>query len=65
MDSGKLLVAEKIGLMSFYNVETETCIFSTDYSKPLSSCHWAPADKDMLASLHSGELLIWELPNKW
>ncbi|KAJ8964037.1 hypothetical protein NQ314_005177 [Rhamnusium bicolor] len=60
-DSYKLLVAEKIGIIRFYNVETETPILSLDYGKPLSSCHWAPSDRDIVASLQLGELLIWEL----
>lgn len=64
-DPGKLLVAEKMGLISFYNVENETCIFSTDYGKSLSSCHWSPTDDDIIASIHQGELLVWQLPNKW
>lgn len=64
-DGGKLLVAEKMGIISFYNVETETCIFSSDYGKSLSSCHWSPSDNDLMVSLHQGELLVWQLPNKW
>lgn len=65
VDTGKLLVAEKKGLISFYNVESETCIFSCDYGKSLSSCHWSPSDNDLMTSIHQGELLVWQLPNKW
>ncbi|XP_057651980.1 nucleoporin Nup37 [Diorhabda carinulata] len=60
-DSCKLLVAEKIGIIRFYNVETETSILSIDYNKPLSCAHWAPSDSDVIASLQLGELLIWNL----
>ncbi|XP_028132214.1 nucleoporin Nup37 [Diabrotica virgifera virgifera] len=60
-DSGKLLVAEKIGIIRFYNVETETSILSIDYNKPLSCAHWAPSERDVVASLQLGELLLWDL----
>ncbi|XP_023011543.1 nuclear pore complex protein Nup37 [Leptinotarsa decemlineata] len=60
-DDCKLLVAEKIGIIRFYNVDSETPIISIDYSKPLSSVHWAPSDRDLIASLQLGELLIWDL----
>ncbi|KAG5876269.1 hypothetical protein JTB14_013006 [Gonioctena quinquepunctata] len=60
-DECKLLVAEKMGIIRFYNVESETPILSIDYSKPLSSVHWAPSDRDLIASLQLGELFIWDL----
>ncbi|CAH1159790.1 unnamed protein product [Phaedon cochleariae] len=60
-DSCKLMVAEKIGVIRFYNVESETPVLSIDYNKPLSSSHWAPSDRDFIASLQLGELLIWDL----
>ncbi|KAJ8972533.1 hypothetical protein NQ317_013848 [Molorchus minor] len=56
------LSLKKIGIIRFYNVETETPILSLDYGKQLSSCHWAPSDRDLVASLQLGELLIWEIP---
>ena len=64
-DSSKLLVAEKIGLIRFYNVETQTPILSLDYGKPLSNAHWAPSDSQVVASLQLGELLIWDLSKPW
>lgn len=64
-DSSKLLIAEKIGLIRFYNVETQSPILSLDYGKPLSSVHWAPSDAQLVASLHLGELSIWDLSKPW
>lgn len=60
-DSSKLLVAEKLGLIRFYNVNTLKPILSLDYGKPLSVAHWAPSDPQLVASLNTGELLIWDL----
>ncbi|XP_044254902.1 nucleoporin Nup37 [Tribolium madens] len=60
-DNSKLLIAEKIGLIRFYNVETQNPILSLDYGKPLSCTHWAPSDSQFVASLQLGELLIWDL----
>ncbi|XP_050301561.1 nucleoporin Nup37 [Anthonomus grandis grandis] len=60
-DSGKMLVAEKIGLIKFYNVDTETPILSLDFAKSLSSAHWAPSDSQILGTLQLGELLVWDL----
>nr|CAH7764685.1 unnamed protein product [Callosobruchus chinensis] len=60
-DTCELLAAEKIGIIRFFNVESESPVLSLDYTKPLCSAHWAPYDRDLVASLHSGELLIWEL----
>ncbi|CAH2012661.1 unnamed protein product [Acanthoscelides obtectus] len=62
-DTCELLVAEKLGIIRFFNVESESPILSLDYTKPLCSAHWAPSDRDLVASLHCGELLIWELTN--
>nr|XP_008191668.2 PREDICTED: nucleoporin Nup37 [Tribolium castaneum] len=60
-DGSKLLIAEKIGLIRFYNVETQNPILSLDYGKPLACAHWAPSDSQLVASLQLGELLIWDL----
>lgn len=64
-DSSKLLVAEKIGIIRFFNVETDTSILSINYNKTLSSTHWAPSDRDIIVSLQLGELLIWDLTKPW
>lgn len=61
VDTAKLLVAEKIGLIRFYNVETQRPILSLDVGKPLSSAHWAPFDTQLVGSLQHGELLLWDL----
>lgn len=60
-DSSKLLIAEKIGLIRFYNVETQNPVLSLDFGKPLSSAHWASSDSQLVASLQLGELLLWDL----
>ncbi|KAK4886425.1 hypothetical protein RN001_002696 [Aquatica leii] len=60
-DSSKLMVAEKIGLIRFYNVNTQKQILSLEYGKSLSAAHWAPSDSQMVSSLHLGELVIWDL----
>ncbi|CAG9762476.1 unnamed protein product [Ceutorhynchus assimilis] len=60
-DPKKLLVAEKLGIVKFYNVETETPILSLDFAKSLCSAHWAPSDSQILATLQLGELLLWDL----
>ncbi|ENN79592.1 nucleoporin Nup37 [Dendroctonus ponderosae] len=60
-DPGKLMVAEKIGLVKFYNVETETPILSLDFARSLSFAHWAPSESQILGTLQLGELLLWDL----
>ncbi|KAF5285623.1 hypothetical protein FQR65_LT13104 [Abscondita terminalis] len=60
-DTSKLMVAEKSGLIRFYNVNTQKQILSLEFGKPLSAAHWAPSDSQMIASLHLGELVIWDL----
>lgn len=60
-DKSKLLVAEKIGIVRFYNVENQKPILSINCNKPLASVHWAPSDAQVIASLQMGELLIWDL----
>lgn len=64
-DNSKLLVAEKIGLIRCYNVETQSPILSLDCGKSLSGLHWAPSDSQLVASLHLGELFIWDLLKPW
>ncbi|CAH0560041.1 unnamed protein product [Brassicogethes aeneus] len=60
-DCNKLLVGEKIGIIRFYNVESEMPVISLDYGKPLIGAHWAPVNEQMVSSLHLGELLVWDL----
>ncbi|XP_022901719.1 nucleoporin Nup37 [Onthophagus taurus] len=59
-DPLKLLVAEKIGVIRFYNVSAIKPILSCSYTKSLSAAHWSPNDSQLLASLHMGELLLWD-----
>lgn len=60
-DNSKLMVAEKLGIIRFYNVTTFQPILSLDYGKPLFSSHWAPSDSNLVGSLQMGELLVWNL----
>lgn len=60
-DNSKLLVAEKVGIIRFYNVNKQKPILSFDYGKPLASAHWAPFDSQLIASLQMGELLLWDM----
>lgn len=60
-DNSKLLVAEKIGLIRFYNVDTQTPILSLDCGKPLFSAHWSPSDSQLVGSLQLGELFLWDM----
>lgn len=60
-DNSKLLIAEKIGVIRFYNVSKQKPILSLDYGKPLASAHWAPFDSQLIASLQMGELLLWDM----
>lgn len=60
-DDGKLLIAEKSGVIRFYNVHTHAAIFSIDCGKMLSGVHWAPSDSAKLATLSMGEVSLWLL----
>ncbi|KAB0800098.1 hypothetical protein PPYR_07978 [Photinus pyralis] len=60
-DASKLMVAEKIGLIRFYNVNTQKPILSLEFGKPLSAAHWSPSDSQVICSLHLGELVVWDL----
>lgn len=60
-ENSKLLVAEKIGIIRFYNAETQKPIMSINYSRPLSSAHWFHGDSEVIGSLQMGELLLWDL----
>ncbi|XP_015123768.1 nucleoporin Nup37 [Diachasma alloeum] len=60
-ESGKLLVAEKNGLIRMYNVRCEQAIMSLDAGVvPLSSADWAP-NPLKVACLAAGELLVWDV----
>lgn len=60
-DPAKLMVAEKVGVIRFYNVNTQKPILSLDFGKPLSAAHWSPKDTQSICSLHLGEVVQWDL----
>ncbi|XP_065351372.1 nucleoporin Nup37 [Cloeon dipterum] len=61
-ETGKLLVAEKSGLMQLFNVQTQQPLISLDSgSKPLMSAHWAPSNNTLIAALAAGELTVWDI----
>lgn len=60
-ESGKLLVAEKNGLIHMYNVRSQQAIMSLDAGViPLTCADWGP-DPLKVVCLASGELLIWDV----
>ncbi|XP_035725577.1 nucleoporin Nup37-like isoform X1 [Vespa mandarinia] len=60
-ESGKLLVAEKNGLIHMYNVRNQQAIISLDAGVlPLSSADWG-SNPLKVVSLAAGELLLWDV----
>lgn len=60
-ESGKLLVAEKSGLIHMYNVRSQQAIMSLDAGVvPLMSADWGPNPLRVVA-IASGELLLWDV----
>ncbi|KAG7201050.1 hypothetical protein KM043_017599 [Ampulex compressa] len=60
-ESGKLLVAEKNGLIHLYNVRSQQAIMSFDAGTvPLMSVDWGPNPLKVV-SLAAGELLLWDV----
>lgn len=60
-ESGKLLAAEKNGLIHMYNVRSQQAIMSLDSGTvPLTSADWAPNPLKVVC-LAAGELLIWDV----
>ncbi|XP_065158113.1 nucleoporin Nup37 [Atheta coriaria] len=60
-DVSKLLVAEKCGIIRFYNINTQKALMSLDVRKNLYDVHWAPSDSQLLGSLQMGELILWDV----
>ncbi|XP_017772692.1 PREDICTED: nucleoporin Nup37 [Nicrophorus vespilloides] len=60
-DNSKLFVAEKSGIMKFYNINTQSPIISIDICKGLSSADWSPTDSKLVGSLNMGELVFWDI----
>ncbi|XP_034936638.1 nucleoporin Nup37 [Chelonus insularis] len=60
-ESGKLLVAEKNGLIHLYNVRSQQAIMSLDANiVPLVSADWSP-NPLKVACVAAGELLVWDV----
>lgn len=60
-ESGKLLVAEKNGLIRMYNVRSQQAIMSLDSGAvPLIAADWAPNPLKVV-SMAAGELLLWDV----
>lgn len=60
-ESGKLLVAEKNGLIHIYNIRSHQAIMSLDAGiVPLLSADWSPNPLNV-ACLAAGELIFWDV----
>ncbi|KAJ8675734.1 hypothetical protein QAD02_011520 [Eretmocerus hayati] len=60
-ETGKLLVAEKGGIMRMYNVQTQQAIMSVDADVvPLMTADWGP-NPLKVACVSSGELVVWDM----
>lgn len=60
-ESGKLLVAEKNGLIHMYNVRSQQAIMSLDAGiVPLAAADWGP-NPLKVACIAAGELLLWDV----
>ncbi|PSN45603.1 Nucleoporin Nup37 [Blattella germanica] len=61
-DSGKLLVAEKNGLLHLYNVINQQAILSFDSGNvPLMAADWSASNNLRVAAIAAGELLVWDV----
>jgi nuclear pore complex protein Nup37 len=59
---GKLLVAEKNGIIHLYNILSQQAILSVDSgSIPLMSADWSPSNSLHVAAIAAGELLVWNI----
>ena len=60
-ETGKLLVAEKNGIIRMYNVRSQQAIMSVDAgSIPLSTADWGP-NPLKVACIASGEFILWDV----
>lgn len=56
----KLLVAEKNGIIRYYNVKTEQAVLSIETKKtPLMSMDWSLSKSSLVAALAAGEFTLW------
>ncbi|KAF4530792.1 hypothetical protein B566_EDAN018901, partial [Ephemera danica] len=61
-EPGKLLVAEKNGLLQLFHIENQQPLLSLDAGQvPLMAAHWAPSNSHFVAALAGGELITWDL----
>lgn len=59
---GKLLVAEKNGVIHLYNILSHQAILSVDSgSIPLMSADWSSSNSLYVAAIAAGELLVWDI----
>ncbi|XP_039439266.1 nucleoporin Nup37 [Culex pipiens pallens] len=61
-ESGKVLIAEKSGIVHLYNVDSKLAILSVESSKnPLNYADWALNNSAFVVALAGGELVFWDL----
>ncbi|XP_059487188.1 nucleoporin Nup37 [Neocloeon triangulifer] len=61
-EPGKLLVAEKNGLIQLLNVQNQQPMMSLDSgTTPLMSAHWAPSNSMFVCALAGGEMIVWDI----
>lgn len=60
-ETGKLLVAEKRGIIRMYNVRSQQAIMSVDAgTTPLMTADWGP-NPLKVACISSGDLILWDM----
>ncbi|XP_069685180.1 nucleoporin Nup37 [Periplaneta americana] len=61
-ENGKLLVAEKNGLLHLYNTLSQQAILSFDSGNvPLMAADWSASNSLRVAAVAAGELLVWDV----
>ncbi|XP_063230967.1 nucleoporin Nup37 [Bacillus rossius redtenbacheri] len=60
-EPGRLLVAQKNGVVGLYNMDTERVVLWCDSLAPLMSADWALANSCCVAAVAAGDLLLWDL----
>jgi nuclear pore complex protein Nup37 len=65
LEAGKLLVAEKNGLIHLYNARTQQAILSLETSKnPLMYADWSLSNSAFVCAIAAGEITIWDLKKR-
>lgn len=63
---GKILVAEKKGLVHLYNVRTQQTILTIESPKStLMSADWSISKDSIVSAIASGEIYTWNLKKPW